>query len=217
VLPGGRPPFSAREPPLASRVPVASAVKTYGPAAMTTDRCEIYRRHKAAHDAYLHGDIEALREALDNPPDFPNCRQPFDLAVGDHPLEYAIYWSPAVFVAELIRLGDDPNYPDPAGFPPLIAAVSARRSDRNEILKLLLENGADTAQRGINDWTALHLAVAQRDIGAVKLLLAYGADPDLKTRIDDCASALEDAEAAGLTEAVALMREARSKKTQAVR
>jgi uncharacterized protein len=104
---------------------------------MTTDRCKTYRRHKSAHEAYVRGDLKALRDALGNPPDFPNCRQPFDMAVGDHPLEYAIYWSPAAFVAELIRLGADPNYPDPAGFPPLIAAVSARRPDCNEILKLL--------------------------------------------------------------------------------
>jgi len=182
-----------------------------------TDRCKIYRRHKAAHEAYVRGDIEALRDALGHPPDFPNCRQPFDMAVGDHPLEYAIYWSPGVFIAELLRLGADPNYPDPAGFPPLIAAVSAHRADRNEILKLLLEQGADTAQRGINDWTPLHFAVAERDIGVVKLLLAYGADPDLKTGIDDYTSAIEDAEAAGFAEAVALLREAGSKNTRAVR
>jgi ankyrin repeat protein len=99
----------------------------------------------------------------------------------------------------------------------LIAAVSARRSDRIEILKLLLENGADPAQRGINDWTPLHFAVAERDIGVVKLLLAYGADPDLKTGIDDYTSAIEDAEAAGFAEAVALLREAGSKNTRAVR
>ena len=182
-----------------------------------TDRCEIYRRHKAAHEAYVRGDIEALRDALGHPPDFPNCRQPFDMAVGDHPLEYAIYWSPGVFIAESLRLGADPNYPDPAGFPPLIAAVSAHRADRNEILKLLLEQGADTAQRGINDWTPLHFAVAERDNEAVKLLLVHGADPDLKTRIDDCASALEDAEATGFAEAVALMRAARSQKPQEAR
>lgn len=182
-----------------------------------TDRCEIYRRHKAAHEAYVRGDIEALRDVLGYPPDFPNCRQPFDLAVGDHPLEYAIYWSPGVFIAELLRLGADPNYPDPAGFPPLIAAISARRSDRNEILNLLLENGADPAQRGINDWTPLHFAVAERDIEAVKLLLAHGADPDLKTRLDDCTCALDEAETAGFTDAIALMREARSQKLQMTR
>jgi ankyrin repeat protein len=180
---------------------------------MITDLCKTYRRHKSAHEAYVSGDLEALRDALGNPPDFPNCRQPFDMAVGDHPLEYAIYWSAPAFVAELIRLGADLNYPDPAGFPPLIAAVSAHREDRNEILKLLLENGADPAQRGINDWTPLHFAVAARDIGAVRLLLAHGADPGVKTRIDDYTSALEDAEAAGFSEAVTLMDEARSRKT----
>jgi uncharacterized protein len=51
----------------------------------------------------------------------------------------------------------------------------------------------------------------------VKLLLAHDANPDLKTRIDDYTSALEDAEAAGFAEAVAVMREARSKKTQVAR
>jgi uncharacterized protein len=182
-----------------------------------TDRREIDRRHRAAHEAYLRGDLEALQNVLGNPPDFPNCRQPFDMAVGDRPLEYAIYWSPPGFVAELLRLGADPNHPDPVGFPPLIAAVSAHRADRNEILKLLLENGADPAQRGINDRTPLHFAVGERDIGAVKLLLAYGADPDLQTRIAAYTSALEDAEAADFAEAVALTREARSKNTQAAR
>ena len=59
---------------------------------MTTDRRETYRCHKAAHEAYVRGDLDSLREALSNPPDFPNCRQPFDMAVGDHPLEYAIYY-----------------------------------------------------------------------------------------------------------------------------
>jgi uncharacterized protein len=65
---------------------------------MTRDRCEVYRQHKRVHDAYRAGDLDALRGALDDPPDFPNCRQPLELAVGDHPLEYAIYWSPLAFI-----------------------------------------------------------------------------------------------------------------------
>jgi uncharacterized protein len=175
---------------------------------MSGDRCEGYRRHKAAHAAYCAGDAEELREALGDPPDFPNCRQPFDLAVGDHPLEYAIYWSPLAFVAELIRLGADVNYDDPAGFPPLIAALSSRRPDMAEIVRLLLDSGADVEQRGINDWTPLHYAVAERDPEAVKMLLAHGADPAQRTRIDDCTSALEDADAVGFAAGAALMREA---------
>lgn len=175
---------------------------------MTPERREIYRRHKAAHAAYCAGDAAALRAALDNPPDFPNCRQPFELAVGDHPLEYAIYWSPLAFIAELIGLGADVNYDDPAGFPPLIAALSSGRPDKHKIVRLLLDNGADVDQRGINDWAPLHYAVVERDAEAVTMLLAHGADPDLKTRIDDCTSPLKDAEAAGFTAGVELMRAA---------
>src|SRR5690242_3547215 len=108
---------------------------------MTGDRREIIRRHRAAHDAYRARDATALRAALEDPPDFPNCRRRIALAVGEYPLEYAIYWSPVEFVRELIGLGADPNYPAQAGFPSLIAALSADRPDRNEIVTLLLQSG----------------------------------------------------------------------------
>jgi uncharacterized protein len=114
------------------------------------------------------------------------------------------------FIVELIRLGADINYDDPAGFPSLIAALSSGRPVRGEIVKLLLDSGADVAQRGVNDWTPLHYAVVERDAAAVRMLLAHSADPMLPTRIDDCSSPLEDAEAVGFTEAAELMREALS-------
>ena len=104
---------------------------------MTEYRREVSRRHKRAHDAY-RGDLNVLRQTLDDPPDFPNCRQPLELAVGDHPLEYAIYWSPLAFIEQLIGLGADSNYQHHAGFRPLIAALSFGRPDKNEISKLLL-------------------------------------------------------------------------------
>jgi ankyrin repeat protein len=177
---------------------------------MSRDRWEAHHQHKRAHDAYRAGDLDALRDALDNPPDFPNCRQPLDLAVGDHPLEYAIYWSPLAFIEQLIGVGANPNYQDHAGFPSLVAALSSGRSDKNEILKLLLKNGADVGQRGVNDWTPLHYAVVERDLEAVKVLLAHGADSQLRTRIDDCTTPVEDAKAIGFTAAVDLMLGARS-------
>ena len=175
---------------------------------MGGDRCEIHRRFQAADAAYRAGDVEALRRALGEPPDFPNCRQPFALGLGEYPLEYAVYWSPIAFVAELIELGADVNYPDSSGFPSLVAALSTDRPDRGGILRLLLEKGADVGQRGINDWTPLHYAVVRRDLEAVAMLLAHGADPTLRTRIDDCSTPLDDAQAIDLTEAVELMRKA---------
>jgi ankyrin repeat protein len=173
---------------------------------MTRDRREITVQFAAADEAYRSGDLARLREALGNPPDFPNCCQPLDLGVGDRPLEYAIYWSPIAFIEELLELGADPNYPDPAGFPPLIAALSSGRPDLHHILRLLIDRGADVAQRGLNDWTALHYAVDQRDLDSVAILLENDADPNARTRIDDCTSPLEDAERMGFAEAVQLFR-----------
>ena len=172
---------------------------------MTQNRGEFYRQFKAVDSAHRAGDIAALKEALGDPPGFPNCLQPWELGVGDYPLEYAIYWSPLPAIEALIALGADPNYPDQDGFPSLIAALSSGRADRHEVLRVLLDNGADVDLRGQNDWTPLHYAVGQRDLEAVGMLLRYGADPALKTRIDDCTTSLEDAEGTGFEDAAKLL------------
>jgi ankyrin repeat protein len=89
----------------------------------------------------------------------------------------------------------------------LIAALSCSRShpgspareDVLDILRLLLEFGADPNQRGINDYTPLHMAVGERHLSAVELLLEAGADPRLRTRIDEYETPREAAERAGLS------------------
>ena len=158
------------------------------------------------HHAFITGDLAGVRAASGEPADFPNCIQPRELGCGDHPLEYAIYWSPLSFVAKLLDAGADPNYHAPAGFPSLMAALSTDRTDRTTLIGLLLTRGAKPARRGNNDWTPLHYAVARRDLDAIRLLLAHGADPLARTGIDDRTTPLEDAEAAGFTEGVTLIR-----------
>ena len=169
------------------------------------ERCREARKFERIDAAFHAGDLIALREALDDPA---------TLTAGDiHPaigtsLVYAIYHSPLAFIRELLEAGADPNAPIDDGFPPLIAALScarvapglAARHDVDEILALLLHFGADPNQRGVNDYTPLHMAVAERLPGAVRLLLAGGADPGLRTRIDEYETAEEMARAAGLPE-----------------
>jgi uncharacterized protein len=153
-------------------------------------------RLRRIDEAFAAGDMAALRAAVDDPPDFPNNVMP--LAVGPI-LTYAIYWSPLRFIEELLASGADPNGHDNDGFPPLIAALckthphpgSRARDDVVEVLARLLDAGADPNQRGINDWTALHMAVHETNVEAVRLLLARGADRGLRTRIDDCETPLE--------------------------
>jgi len=158
--------------------------------------------------AFRSGDLDALRSAVEDPAAVPNgCMAD---GIGSC-LVYAIYHSPLPFIRTLLESGADPNAPVDDGFPPLIAALTCTRPERgtlprtdvDEILRLLLSGGADPNQRGINDYTPLHMAVAERNATAVQILLGGGADPDLRTRIDECETPLEMAQTAGLTEIAA--------------
>jgi uncharacterized protein len=166
----------------------------------------------AIHRAYLDGNLSALRQALGDPPDFPNCACP--RAFGETCLEYAIYWSPLAFVAALLDLGADANYADPAGFPALIAALSTDRTDKPALVELLLRAGADVRQRGVNDYTPLHYAAAREEVEIVALLLAHGADPHARTNVDDYATPLEEALRLGASNAARLLRQATSGSSQ---
>jgi ankyrin repeat protein len=173
-----------------------------------TDRCEVHRRYVKLTEGYRTGDMAAIKAVLGWPEDFPNCAQPMELASGDWPLVTAITLSPLRFIRRLLELGADPNFEALDGFPSLFCALDADRDDKVELLGLLLRHGARTDQRGINDYTPLHYAVVRRNLEAVRLLLEHGADPTARTRIDDCSSPLEDAEAMGFTEAADLLRAA---------
>jgi hypothetical protein len=174
------------------------------------ERCAEAKKFQQIDAAFHAGDLEALRAAVDDPAAVPNGRM--HDAIGSC-LVYAIYHSPLAFIRALLEAGADPRAPADDGFPPLIAALTCSRSvpgatsrtDVDQIVRLLLASGADPNQRGINDYTALHMAVAERNALAVQLLLEGGADPEVRTRIDDCETPLEMARAAGLADIAALL------------
>ena len=172
--------------------------------------CARYERFKRIDAAFRLGDLEALRAAVDDPGIVPNGPMPLEIGPC---LEYAIYHSPLPFIRTLLEIGADPNPTEHAGFPPLIAALSCSlprhgapgRQDVTGILSLLLSFGADPDQRGVNDYTPLHMAVSERNLPAVALLIDGGADPRLRTRIDDFETPREMAEKADLREIAQLL------------
>lgn len=174
------------------------------------ERCTEYELFKRIDAAFRVGDLAALRDAVGEPWSVPNG--PMPLSIGGC-LEYAIYHSPVPFIRTLLEAGANPRPENHAGFPPLIAAIScsrpgpgaSARPDVTEIMELLLAFGADVNQRGMNDYTALHAAVSERNKAAVKLLLEAGADPGLRTRIDECETPREMAERAGLDDIAELL------------
>ena len=174
------------------------------------ERCAAAKKFQRIDDAFRSGDLDALREAIDDPAAIPNGLMPDTIGPC---LVYAIYHSPLAFIRTLLEIGADPNAPVEDGFPPLIAALCCtrevpganRRTDVDDILRLLLSFGTDPNQRGINDYTPLHMAVGERNAHAVQILLDGGADPELRTRIDECETPLEMAKAAGLTAIAAML------------
>ena len=174
------------------------------------ERCAEAKRYQQIDTAFREGNLDALRAAVEDPTVVPNGQMP--RAIGSC-LVYAIYHSPLAFIRTLLEVGADPNLPADDGFPPLIAALSSgregpgttRRTDVDEILRLLLSFGADPNQRGINDYTPLHVAVGERNLLAIQILLDKRADPDLRTRIDECETPRDMAKAAGLADIAALL------------
>ena len=190
---------------------------------VTRDSGAQHRRFLEIDGAFKRGDLEGLRAALEHPAAFPNDPLPLDVfGPAGTVLEYAIYHSPVSFIRALLEAGANPcpEAHEHAGFPPLIAALSCTRTqpgsparaDVSEILELLVKFGADPSQRGLNDWTALHMAVAERSLDAVRILLDAGADPSLRTRIDDCDTPREMADAVGLQEIANMIRAAEEKR-----
>jgi len=155
------------------------------------------------HEAFKAGDLRALRTAFG--PDFPRGEIPEAYSPC---LEYAIYFSPLSLIDALIGLGADPNYESDDGHPSLLAALSADREDKYEVLDLLISAGADVNQRGLNDWTPLHYAASREDTRAIELLVARGADLNARTRVDDYATPLEEAENLGWHKAAEALKKA---------
>jgi len=174
------------------------------------ERCAEARRFQRIHAAFVSGDVGGLRAALGEPDDFPNTWAGPGIGML---LVYAIYWSPLAFVRALLDAGADPNGHDNDGFPPIMAALSMlqdtpganRRTDVTEVVTLLLERGSDPNQRGLNDYAPLHYLAGLGDVARIRVLLAHGADPTARTRIDDCATPKEIALHAGHAAAADLL------------
>lgn len=129
----------------------------------------------ALHDLVQHGDPPAVRAALTAGAD-PDARTD----TGMTPLVLAAERGAPELVALLLDAGADVNGALPNGETPLMFAA---RTGHVPTLELLARRGAslDAAER-LRGTTALMWAAAGGNAGAVRALLALGADPALRAK-----------------------------------
>jgi len=102
----------------------------------------------------------------------PDQETPLTLAILDNDLNKA---------KKLIDEGADVNEKNDLGESPIISTTYLDTGYINlEMLKLLLENGADPGVGDENDYTVLHAAASMSDMEAIDLLLEYNADINIK-------------------------------------
>jgi ankyrin repeat protein len=111
-------------------------------------------------------------------------------------LDWAVFCCKPDTVRKLIELGADVNHIDRRGaFTPLMYTATTLRGhnlrgtqeERNQIARLLIEHGADVNHamgdgRTIGSGeTTLHFAAVDKNAGLVRMLLAAGANPNVKS------------------------------------
>lgn len=143
-------------------------------------------------------DLDELAELVDGFPDGVD-------GYGRHWITNAIDCGSLLALNWMIGRGVALRFRDDEGYTPLHSAIDGTRDDRLAVIELLLQRGADPDLRGINGYTAAHLAALRNDVPTLQLLVRYGADFDLRTVIDGDTTPLEEAQYFGRLDAVAFL------------
>jgi ankyrin repeat protein len=143
---------------------------------------ELLRRRRPPRDIFeaaTAGDLRRVRELVERDRSLSNEVSPD----GYSPLGLAAFFKRRVVVAYLLERSADPKAASrDQGFTPLHSAVAsdAGASDA-EIVRMLLEAGADPNARSRQGTTPVHTAAFTGDRAVLDLLLAHGADTGIRS------------------------------------
>ena len=163
-----------------------------------------YDEYQRACDALVAGDRAELERMARDVASFPTGADPF---VGDPWIHAAVSGGSLEALDWMLEQPIPFDDRGKDGYTPLHVCLEREEPLRHEVLRRLLEAGADPNQRGVNEWTPLHRAGARGDLEAIRILMAHGADPTLRTVIDNDLTPADEADALGQPEAARLIRE----------
>jgi ankyrin repeat protein len=128
-------------------------------------------------EAAATGQTERVRELTAQDPALANSYSPD----GFTPLGLASFFGHAATVDVLLAAGAAVSMPsrETMKLTPLASALAVQR---NDIVRTLIEHGADVNARGENDVAPLHTAAARGNIESATLLLDHGANIHARTK-----------------------------------
>jgi uncharacterized protein len=79
------------------------------------------------------------------------------------------------------------------GYTVLHSVIERSTEDKYQMMRILIDAGADVNEIGIHGYAPAHHAAVRNDVESLKILHEHGADFSLRTSVDDYATPLEEA------------------------
>ncbi|MDX2212680.1 MAG: ankyrin repeat domain-containing protein [Oculatellaceae cyanobacterium bins.114] len=158
-------------------------------------------------DAAMYGDLKKVQQLIADGVDvnaIASCNRTA--------LSLAIQGGHIPVIQALLDAGADPNLPDEtddglvANTPLMEAASTFFAPNRSDMVRLLIQKGANVNQQGAQGQTALMSALAHSDMDVIETLIKAGANLDIRDSNGN--TALMQAESGRLTKVASVLRQA---------